>query len=222
MHLAWIRTPRKKGGLGHMQIPLLADVDRRIAAAYGTLNADNFPNRGIYLIDPQARALTCRINAICVPRRPCSTGAACAHVEPLTARFRMTCVMPPGAKARDLAVVDAICCDRKRARVQGKLKSMQILQNDVGRSVDEALRLLDAYQYVEKNGVVCPANWKPGGETMEADPDGSLKYFSQAESSQDEHAFGETLTAITSRAQYEEVTGGSGAAVVRAPPPCRR
>lgn len=55
VHLAWSRTPRKKGGLGHMQIPLLADVDRRIAAAYGTLNAANFPNRGIYLIDPEAR-----------------------------------------------------------------------------------------------------------------------------------------------------------------------
>ena len=38
--------------------------------------------------------------------------------------------------------------------MQGKLKSMQINQNDVGRSVDEALRLLDAFQYVEKHGVV--------------------------------------------------------------------
>lgn len=104
--------------------------------------------------------------------------------------------------------------------MQGTLKSMQINQNDVGRSVEEALRLLDAYQFVEKNGVVCPANWKPGGDTMEADPDGSLKYFSKAESTQDEHAFGETLTAITSRAQYEEATSGDGPVVVRFPSPC--
>ena len=31
---------------------------------------------------------------------------------------------------------------------------MQVLHNDVGRSVDEAMRLLDAFQYVEENGVV--------------------------------------------------------------------
>ena len=57
VHLAWIRTPRKKGGLGRMQIPLLADVDRRISNAYGVLNKDNFPNRGIYLMDPEVREL---------------------------------------------------------------------------------------------------------------------------------------------------------------------
>ena len=34
-HLAWIRTPRKRGGLGHMQIPLVADVTKTIAADYG-------------------------------------------------------------------------------------------------------------------------------------------------------------------------------------------
>ena len=28
VHLAWIRTPRSKGGLGHMQIPILADVTK--------------------------------------------------------------------------------------------------------------------------------------------------------------------------------------------------
>jgi alkyl hydroperoxide reductase subunit AhpC len=55
VHLAWIRTPRKKGGLGLMQIPLLADVDRRVSEAYGTLGAHNVPNRGIYLIDPTVR-----------------------------------------------------------------------------------------------------------------------------------------------------------------------
>ena len=55
VHLAWIRTPRKKGGLGHMQIPLLADVDRRVASAYGVLTPDLFPNRGVYLIDPEVQ-----------------------------------------------------------------------------------------------------------------------------------------------------------------------
>jgi peroxiredoxin (alkyl hydroperoxide reductase subunit C) len=58
VHLAWIRTPRKKGGLGLMQIPLLADVDRRISTLYGVLNADYVPNRGIFLIDPKVRVIT--------------------------------------------------------------------------------------------------------------------------------------------------------------------
>lgn len=54
VHLAWIRTPRRRGGLGHMQIPLLADVDRRVSRAYGVLGAGNFPYRGMFLIDPKA------------------------------------------------------------------------------------------------------------------------------------------------------------------------
>lgn len=53
VHLAWINTPRKKGGLGQMKIPLLADVSRRISKAYGVLGAGNFPYRGIFLMDPQ-------------------------------------------------------------------------------------------------------------------------------------------------------------------------
>ena len=58
----------------------------------------------------------------------------------------------------------------------------QITINDlpVGRNVDETLRLLQAFQFVEKHGEVCPANWKPGAKTMKADPKGSQDYFSAA------------------------------------------
>lgn len=41
-----------------------------------------------------------------------------------------------------------------QSAMQGSLKAMQVLHNDVGRSVEEAMRLLDAFQYVEENGVV--------------------------------------------------------------------
>jgi alkyl hydroperoxide reductase subunit AhpC len=53
------------------------------------------------------------------------------------------------------------------------------LVNDLplGRSVDEAIRVLDALQYFEANGEVCPANWKPGEATMKPDPVGSKAYF---------------------------------------------
>lgn len=57
------------------------------------------------------------------------------------------------------------------------------LVNDLplGRSVDEAIRLLDALQFFEANGEVCPANWKPGSATMKPDPEGSKTYFAQCE-----------------------------------------
>ena len=53
------------------------------------------------------------------------------------------------------------------------------LVNDLplGRSVDEVLRLLDALQFFELHGEVCPANWKPGQKGMKADPVGSREYF---------------------------------------------
>lgn len=49
----------------------------------------------------------------------------------------------------------------------------------VGRNVDEVLRLVKGYQFVEKHGEVCPANWKPGDSTMKADPKGSQEYFNK-------------------------------------------
>ncbi|VFV26597.1 peroxiredoxin-4-like [Lynx pardinus] len=55
----------------------------------------------------------------------------------------------------------------------------QITLNDlpVGRSVDETLRLVQAFQYTDKHGEVCPAGWKPGSDTIIPDPAGKLKYF---------------------------------------------
>ncbi len=50
----------------------------------------------------------------------------------------------------------------------------------VGRSVDEALRVLNAFQYVAEHGEVCPANWKPGADTMVADWNKSKEYFGKA------------------------------------------
>ena len=54
-----------------------------------------------------------------------------------------------------------------------------LLVNDLplGRSVDEAIRVIDALQFVEKHGEVCPANWHPGEATMKPDPKGSQSYF---------------------------------------------
>eukprot|EP00003_Mantamonas_plastica_P000104 TRINITY_DN1010_c0_g1_i1.p1 TRINITY_DN1010_c0_g1~~TRINITY_DN1010_c0_g1_i1.p1 ORF type:complete len:196 (+),score=69.46 TRINITY_DN1010_c0_g1_i1:237-824(+) len=59
----------------------------------------------------------------------------------------------------------------------------QVTVNDlpVGRSVDETLRLVKAFQFNDEHGEVCPANWQPGESTMKADPKGSKEYFNTLE-----------------------------------------
>lgn len=47
----------------------------------------------------------------------------------------------------------------------------------LGRSVDEALRMVDALQYFEENGEVCPANWQKGDVGMKASFDGVAEYL---------------------------------------------
>jgi peroxiredoxin (alkyl hydroperoxide reductase subunit C) len=49
----------------------------------------------------------------------------------------------------------------------------------LGRSVDEALRVLDALQYTEEHGEVCPANWHAGEEAMQESAEGVATYLSK-------------------------------------------
>ena len=54
----------------------------------------------------------------------------------------------------------------------------QLINNlPLGRNIDEALRMVEALQFHEKNGEVCPANWQEGSDGMKPDPDGSIPYF---------------------------------------------
>lgn len=62
---------------------------------------------------------------------------------------------------------------------KGNLRQITINDLPVGRSVDETLRLVQAFQFTDKHGEVCPAGWKPGADTMKPDPKGSQKYFSK-------------------------------------------
>ncbi len=47
----------------------------------------------------------------------------------------------------------------------------------LGRNVDEALRMVDALQFFEENGEVCPANWHKGDDGMKASFDGVADYL---------------------------------------------
>jgi len=114
-HLAWVNTPRSKGGLGEVTFPVIADLSKSIARAYDVLLED------------------------------------------------------PGVALRGLFIVDP----------KGIVRHATINDLPVGRNVDEALRVIQAFQYVEEHGEVCPANWTPGADTMKPDPVGSQEYFSK-------------------------------------------
>lgn len=55
------------------------------------------------------------------------------------------------------------------------------LVNDLplGRNVDEAIRILDALRFTEEHGEVCPANWKPGEDSMTPTAEGVAKYLAK-------------------------------------------
>lgn len=62
---------------------------------------------------------------------------------------------------------------------KGTVRQITINDLPVGRSVDETLRLIDAFQFTEEHGEVCPANWHKGDATLVADPEKSKEYFSK-------------------------------------------
>lgn len=94
---------------------------------------------------------------------------------PLIADFNKTMaadygVLDGGVALRGLFIIDP----------QGVVQHATINNLSVGRSVEETLRVLQAFQYVATHGEVCPANWKPGGDTMIPDWKQSKKYFDKA------------------------------------------
>jgi alkyl hydroperoxide reductase subunit AhpC len=61
----------------------------------------------------------------------------------------------------------------------GIVRHMLVNDLPLGRSTDEALRVVDALLHFEKHGEVCPANWKPGAKAMKPDVEGSKKFFNE-------------------------------------------
>ncbi|KAE8609903.1 hypothetical protein XENTR_v10011945 [Xenopus tropicalis] len=114
-HLAWISQPRKEGGLGKMNIPLVSDVQHTIAKDYGVFEEkEGVSFRGLFIIDEK-----------------------------------------------------------------GILRQITINDLPVGRSVDETLRLVQAFQFTDKYGEVCPAGWQPGSDTIKPDVKKSKEYFNK-------------------------------------------
>ncbi len=62
---------------------------------------------------------------------------------------------------------------------EGVVRHQLVNDLPLGRNVDEALRMIDALQFFEENGEVCPANWSKGAEGMNATHDGVADYLSK-------------------------------------------
>ncbi len=113
-HLAWKNTPVNEGGIGNIQYPLVADLDKSISKNYGVLLEAGIALRGLFLLDKK-----------------------------------------------------------------GVVRHQVVNDLPLGRSVNEALRVLDALQFTEEHGDVCPANWKKGEEAMKPTADGVAEYLSK-------------------------------------------
>ena len=113
-HWAWKNTPVDKGGIGNVQYPLVADLNKQISEDYGVLLGGEVALRGLFLIDRE-----------------------------------------------------------------GIVRHSVINDLSLGRNVDEALRMLDALQFTEEHGEVCPANWTAGDEGMKPTADGVADYLSK-------------------------------------------
>lgn len=62
---------------------------------------------------------------------------------------------------------------------EGIVRHQVVNDLPLGRSVDEALRMVDALQFTEEHGEVCPANWKPGEEAMKGSASGVADYLAK-------------------------------------------
>ncbi len=111
-HLAWKELPRKQGGIGKIDYPLIADLDKTISRKYDVLVDEQFALRGLFLID----------------------------------------------KA-------------------GIVRHALINDAPIGRSIEEALRVLDALIFTETHGEVCPANWHQGETAITPTAQGIADYL---------------------------------------------
>jgi peroxiredoxin (alkyl hydroperoxide reductase subunit C) len=67
-HLAWVNTPRKQGGLGEINYPILSDIKKEAAWNYGVLLDGGVAARGIFIIDNKGILQTYTVNNLAVGR----------------------------------------------------------------------------------------------------------------------------------------------------------
>ena len=104
---------------------------------------------------------------------PIKMGGIGAVQFPMVADVKHTITQAYGIEHPDGVALRASFLIDKEGIVQH-----QVVNNlPLGRNVDEMLRMVDALQYFEKNGEVCPAGWQKGDKGMTATADGVAQYL---------------------------------------------
>ncbi len=78
-------------------------------------------------------------------------------------------LLPDGVALRGLFLIDK----------QGIIRHQVVNDLPLGRSTEEALRMVKALQFFEQHGEVCPANWHEGAATIKPDPQAAQQFFSK-------------------------------------------
>lgn len=125
-HLAWLSTPKNKGGIEGVTYPIVADTAKTIATNFGVLAGDYTYNE----------------------------------------EGEMEFVGAP------IALRGTFLIDKK-----GVVRHCVINDFPLGRNIDDALRMVDALQFTEEHGEVCPANWEQGKDAMQATREGVASYL---------------------------------------------
>ena len=115
-HFAWRETPVEKGGIGRIDYPLVADLNKQISKDYDVLLDGGVALRGSFLID-----------------------------------------------------------------TDGTIRHAVINDLPLGRNIDEMLRMIDAQQFTDEHGEVCPAGWQKGDEGMKPTTEGVAEYLAKHE-----------------------------------------
>ncbi len=113
-HLAWKNTAINNGGIGNVQYPIIADIDKSVTSAFDVLTAPGIALRGSFLIDKD-----------------------------------------------------------------GVVQHQVVNNLPLGRDIDEMLRMVDALQFTEEHGEVCPAGWSKGKAGMKDTTEGVAEYLSE-------------------------------------------
>ena len=95
-------------------------------------------------------------------------------------RYTLVADMTHGiCKAYDVETPDGAVAFRGSFLIdkQGLVRHQVVNDLPLGRNVDEMLRMVDALQFTEEHGEVCPAGWQEGDKGMTASPDGVATYL---------------------------------------------
>jgi len=105
---------------------------------------------------------------------PKSKGGIQGVTYPLVSDFKKEISRDYGVLVEDLGAAyrGLFLIDR-----EGIIKHEVVNDLPLGRNINEALRMVDALQFHEEHGEVCPANWQQGEKAMTADQSGLESYF---------------------------------------------